>query len=112
MMSIRWSKELTACITVCNELGEIIEMNDQSITYFSKYGGADLCGRSLLDCHPQPSRQQLENMLVHPSANTYITEKEGQRRLIHQAPWYEEGVFKGYVEIIFDIPAEIPVKIR
>ncbi len=104
-----WIKGVTAAITVCDEQGEIVDMNDRSVRNFSKDGGADLCGRSLFDCHPPAASELLKEMLTRPEPNTYITEKNGQHRLVHQSPWYEDGHFKGYVEFIFDVPEEIPI---
>lgn len=107
-----WVKSFPAAITVCDRQGIIIEMNETSAKTFAKRGGLSLCGSSLLDCHPEPARSMLEDMLVHPRSNTYIVEKDGTRRLIHQSPWYDQGEFGGYVEITFNIDQEIPVKTR
>jgi len=51
-------------------------------------------------------------MLAHPRTNTYITEKKGVRRLVHQEPWYDQGQFAGYVEFIINIGDDIPVIAR
>jgi len=107
-----WVKGLSAAITVCDRQGVIIEMNESSAQNFAKQGGSSLCGSSLLECHHEPSRSQLEDMLAHPRPNTYITEKNGVRRLVHQEPWYDNGQFGGYVEFIFSIGSDIPVKTR
>ena len=107
-----WSKNLEAAITVCDRDGIIIEMNERSAQYWERQGGRALCGRSLLDCHPEPSRSQIRDMLVHPRPNTYITDKNGSRKLIHQSPWYENGQLGGYVEIIMELEGEIPIKMR
>lgn len=107
-----WIDRIPVAITVCDVKGTIIEMNDCSARYFAQDGGRDLCGRSLLDCHPEPSRSQLQQMLAVPQANTYTVVKNGCRRLVHQAPWYEAGVWGGYVELVFEIPDEMPLKIR
>ncbi len=107
-----WSKNLEAAITVCDRDGIIVEMNERSVQYWARQGGRDLYGRSLLDCHPEPSRSQIQDMLVHPRSNTYIIDKNGTRKLIHQSPWYENGQLGGYVEFIIELEGEIPIKIR
>jgi hypothetical protein len=44
--------------------------------------------------------------------NVYTIEKKGVRKLIHQSPWYESGVCRGFVELSLEIPAEIPHFLR
>ena len=107
-----WSKSLEAAITVCDRDGIIIEMNERSAQYWERQGGPALCGRSLLDCHPEPSRSQIRDMLANPRPNTYITDKNGSRTLIHHSPWYENGQLGGYVEFIMELEGEIPIRIR
>lgn len=107
-----WIKGVTAAITVCDQQGTILDLNDRSVSNFSKDGGSELCGRSLFACHPPAANELLREMLISPEPNTYITEKNGKYRLVHQAPWYEDGKFGGYVEFIFDVPGEIPIKKR
>ena len=38
-------------------------MNQVSINQFKKYGGEKLLGTNLLDCHPEPSKSKLQEML-------------------------------------------------
>ncbi|MDP3435243.1 MAG: hypothetical protein Q8T04_20070 [Bacteroidota bacterium] len=41
-------------------------------------------------------------------SNSYTTEKNGIRKMIHQTPWIEDGEFKGLIEISFEVPMELP----
>ncbi len=107
-----WSDEFDGAITICNCEGIITYMNDNSQKQFQKYGGIDLVGTSLLDCHPEPARSKLAGMLKSPVSNTYTTEKSGVKKIIHQTPLYEEGVFSGLIEISFELPQPIPHFIR
>lgn len=107
-----WSDEFDGAITICNRDGIITYMNDSSQKQFQNYGGIDLIGTSLLDCHPEPSRSKLASMLKSPVSNTYTTEKGGIKKIIHQTPLYEEGVFSGLIEISFELPQPIPHFIR
>jgi len=43
--------------------GIILEMNDKAIDSFKEDGGEKLIGTNLLNCHPEPARSQLEEML-------------------------------------------------
>jgi PAS domain S-box-containing protein len=107
-----WIKEFGGAITVCDADGIIIEMNDRSAKMFAKDGGFELIGKNVLDCHPEPSRSKLEQLMTERRANTYTIEKNGVKKLIHQAPWHINGEYAGFVEISFEIPSEMPHFIR
>ena len=107
-----WIKEFPGAITVCDADGIIIEMNDRSAQAFEKEGGYDLIGTNLLDCHPDPARGKLERLMNQQVSNVYTIEKSGRKKLIYQTPWYEHGQYAGFVEIAFEIPAELPHFIR
>lgn len=100
---MNWTKELDAVISVCDAKGIIIDMNDKAIEHFAGFGGKDLLGNPLVDCHPEPSKTMLKQMLTNHSPNTYITEKNGVRKLVAQLPWWEENQFQGFVEIQIEI---------
>ena len=107
-----WFDELPCAITVCDEQGTILEMNEKAMKTFEKDGGAGLVGRNLLDCHPEPARSKLKKMLQEQRKNTYTIEKNGVKKLIHQTPWYRDGVYRGLVEFSIEIPFERPNFIR
>ena len=44
-------------------------------------GGAALVGRNLLDCHPEPSRSQVGEMLRAGRKNCYTIEKQGVKKM-------------------------------
>lgn len=109
---IDWIKGFAGAVTVCDKDGKILEMNEQACKVFVKSGGATLVGSSLLDCHPEPARSKLLQMLENPSVNAYTIEKNGIKKLIYQAPWYEDGQFSGFVEVSLPLPANMPHYIR
>jgi hypothetical protein len=45
-------------------------------------------------------------------ANVYTIEKRGQKKLIYQAPWYQDGQYRGFIELSLELPAEMPHFIR
>lgn len=53
-------KEVPVSITVCNDKGIIIAMNDYSKNAFCN-NGKDLVGRSLFDCHPERAAAVVNN---------------------------------------------------
>ncbi len=87
-------------------------MNKRAIVQFQKYGGETLVGQSLIECHPEPARTKLLEMLLDPVENIYTTEKNGVKKIIIQKPWIQEDEFCGVVEISFELPLELPNHIR
>lgn len=107
-----WVKEFPAAVTVCDESGVILEMNDRSRDTFAKEGGAALVGKNLLDCHTGTAREKVASLLQTKALNCYTIEKKGVKKLIYQSPWYEDGVYRGFVEISLPIPPQIPHFLR
>ncbi|HEY3353704.1 MAG TPA: PAS domain-containing protein [Polyangia bacterium] len=103
-----WAAELPAAVTVTDAGGTIIAMNARARETFAKDGGAALIGRSVFDCHPEPARTKLHALYASPAPNHYTIRKRGQRKIIHQLPWYAGGAFAGLVEISLAIPDELP----
>ena len=104
---VNWMDGFCGAITVCDTDGIIVYMNDFSIRQFEKYGGEKLLGTNLLDCHPEPSKTKLREMLKKPSENTYTTTNKGQTKVITQKPWMENGKYCGIVELSFELPSGI-----
>jgi len=111
-MKHAWVRSFPAAITVCDPRGIIIEMNDRAIETFKEDGGESLIGKNLLECHPAQARALLEEMLRTQTPNNYTIEKNGVKKLICQTPWYDQGVFAGFVELSIPIPSEMPHFIR
>lgn len=107
-----WIEGFPGAVTVCDLAGITLELNARAAATFADGGGKGLVGRSLVDCHPEPARSKLLGMLADGSTNTYTIEKNGVRKLIHQAPWFENGVRAGMVEFSFEIPAAMPHFVR
>jgi len=80
--------------------------------HFSTDGGMELVGKSLLDCHPEPARSKLVSLLNSPRVNIYTIEKAGQKKMIYQSPWFEDGQFMGLIELSLPLPDDIPHFIR
>lgn len=112
MSNINWINEVPFAITVCDEKGIILEMNEKSAITFAKDGGKKLLNTSLLECHPEKARKQILNMLELESVNVYSIEKNGCKKLIYQCPWYNNGKLGGLVELALEIPLNIPHFVR
>jgi transcriptional regulator with PAS, ATPase and Fis domain len=107
-MEIDWTKQIKAAITVCDANGMILALNEMSAISFAKDGGTALIGKNLLDCHPEPARSKLKDLLDNPRVNAYTIEKNGVKKMIYQAPWYIDGTFAGLVELSLPLPEELP----
>ena len=103
-MDINWTKEFDAAITICSEDGKIIYMNDKSVKTFEKDGGENLIGTNIFDCHPEPAKQKLYDLIKNKQANCYSIEKNGLKKLIYQSPWYDAGTYKGIIELSITLP--------
>ena len=112
MSDLDWIKEFPAAVTVCDETGIILEMNDRAASGYENEGGRALIGSNMLDCHPERARAKAEALLANFEKNIYTIEKNGIKKLIYQSPWYRNGRYAGIVEIALEIPFEMPHFIR
>jgi hypothetical protein len=104
-----WVKEFPGKIEVCDKDGILLEMNDKAA---EQENNPHLIGTNILDCHPEPARTKLKGLLERGQANIYTIEKKGIKKLIYQAPWYQDGKYAGIVELSLEIPWELPHFVR
>jgi len=107
-----WVKEFPGGVTVCDAEGIILEMNDKARMIFSKDGGASLIGKNVFDCHPQHAKDKLSAMMKEGRMNAYTIEKNGIKKMIYQSPWFENGEYKGFLELSLEIPMEMAHFVR
>lgn len=103
---------IPGAVTVCDGDGVIVAMNTAAERAFAAEGGGALLGRSLLECHPEPARSKVVELLRERRVNVYTVERHGVRKLIYQAPWSRDGRFGGLIEISLEIPASMPHFVR
>ena len=72
-----------ASVVICDLQHVIIYMNPAAISRYGKRGGAEVIGRSLLDCHNDKSREMIVKVVdwfrestEHNQMHTYYNEKE------------------------------------
>ena len=107
-----WVMEFPAAITVCDEDGVIVAMNNLAEKNLEPDGGRKLIGSNLLDCHPEPSRTKLVSMLATGKKHIYTIEKKGVKKMILQSPWFKNNQYAGFVELSFEIPFELDHFVR
>jgi transcriptional regulator with PAS, ATPase and Fis domain len=98
-----WYSEVDFPVTLCDKNGFIVAMNQASIKLFEPDGGASLIGKSLLNCHPEPAKSMLTKMLKTKTAHTYIDRTNMGSTLVHETPWYIDGKYMGFVEILINL---------
>lgn len=91
-------------VVICNLQHEIIYMNPSAVSRYVKFGGINLVGKSLLDCHNPKSREMIkktiswfekskENNIIYTSRN----DKEN-KDVYMVALRSDDGVLIGYYE--------------
>lgn len=105
---INWTKELNCGITVCNNDGVIIYMNEKAIE--QKHG--NLVGNNVFDCHNPNSCHIIRELLASGGQHLYTIEKKGVKKLIYQSAWKINGAVAGLIEIMAEFSGDIPHFIR
>lgn len=108
MKNKNWFENFPGAITITDANAIITEMNKASAEAFENYGGRDLIGKDLFDCHPPTAHEKLRSLYENAEPNVYTTEKHGQKKLIYQTPIYEGDILIGVVELSLPLPAEVP----
>ena len=105
-----WVKELSCAVTVCDTNGVVLYQNDKSKATFSPLG--DMVGKNLQQCHRPESWATIQRLIKEETSSTYTIEKKGIKKLIHQIPWYQNGIIGGLVELSIELPQAMPHHIR
>jgi len=110
MNNFDWAEELSCAVTVCDKDGVVVYQNAKARKTFESYG--NVVGRNLRECHSATSTEKIERMMELGATNSYTIEKRGVKKMIHQTPWYRDGILMGLVEFSIEIPEELPHFIR
>jgi len=107
-----WVQEFPISITITDQAGKIVEMNAKAAQTFEKDGGLKLIGQNVMSCHPEKAQVKLRDIRDNQKTNVYTIEKAGVKKLVYQAPWYQDGEYAGVAELAIDIPFEMPHFVR
>lgn len=105
-----WADEMNCAVTVCDSGCRIIYMNKPARELYASRG--NLIGYNLMECHSPKSREIIRHILETGGVNCYTIHKRGQKKMIYQTAWKQEGRVAGLVEISMPIPEEMPDYIR
>ena len=93
-----------AAVVICDLEHTIIYMNPVAIERYAKWGGKDLMGKSLLNCHNEKSREIIQKVIDWFKASkdnnivyTFFNQKEN-KDVYMVALRNEEGNLIGYYE--------------
>ncbi len=93
-----------AAVVICDLEHTIIYMNPVAIERYAKWGGKDLMGKSLMNCHNEKSREMIEKVIDWFKASkdnnivyTFFNQKEN-KDVYMVALRNEEGNLIGYYE--------------
>lgn len=91
-------------VVICNMEHEIIYMNPAAAARYAKSGGAQLVGKSLLNCHPERANEMIKKVVAwfsesagHNRIYTFHNEKEN-KDVYMVALRDEAGTLIGYYE--------------
>ncbi|MBI9044239.1 MAG: hypothetical protein JEZ06_07125 [Anaerolineaceae bacterium] len=103
-----WFKVFPGAITVTDPKGFILSMNDESAEMFKDDGGYALIGHNAITCHKEPTQTKVRKIYETQSPNIYSIQKNGKQQIVYQTPYFVEGEFGGVVEIILNMPDDVP----
>ena len=110
--AVNWMEESPLSIIVSDPSGMIVYMNTVAANAYLHLGGKLLIGSSMFECHPEPALTKLKELMEQRHSNVYTIERNGIHKMVLQSPWYQDGTYAGYIELIFQIPVDIPHYIR
>lgn len=90
-------------IVICNLEHEIIYMNPAAAVSYGKYGGTQLVGSNLLECHNPKSGEKIQQVVDWFAADrnhniVYTFHNEKQNKDVYMVALREEGNLIGYYE--------------
>ena len=103
-----WYEAFPGAITVTDENGTIINMNAESRGRPEMQVGHSLIGQNAITCHKEPTQSKVRKMYEQQRSNVYSITKDGKKQLVYQAAYFIEGQFSGIVELVLDLPADMP----
>ncbi|MDP2966688.1 MAG: hypothetical protein Q8N39_11750 [Pelolinea sp.] len=103
-----WYEVFPGAITVTDENGIIVNMNDESRNREEMQLGFDLTGHNAITCHKEPTQSKVRKMYENQASNIYSITKNGKKQLVYQAAYFIEGKFSGIVEMVLGLPDKVP----
>ena len=103
-----WLDAFPGAITATDENGTITFMNKASRGRPEMQVGYDLIGHDAITCHPERTQGKVRKLYAEQKHNIYSITKDGKKQLVYQAACFTDGMFSGIVEMVLDLPDEVP----
>ena len=107
-----WFEELPCSVIVCDKWYKILYMNDRAAEDHADDGGRALVGTDLMKCHPPDAQVKLRKVLISGRPNVYTTEENRKKKLVYQCQWKKGGRLGGVVQLVIQLPRDIPHHVR
>jgi PAS domain-containing protein len=104
---------LRAVITIADETGRIVFLNDRAIEHYGDRGGEALLGTDIHDCHNPASQAKIEALYARYRAGDlaptryHQTKEDGLAESIVLVPIVADGRFRGVAELMWDERPEL-----
>ena len=93
---------------VCDRKYTVLYMNDKAAEDHADDGGRALVGTDLMDCHPPAAQAKLRKVLASGRPNVYTTQEMRTKKLVYQCQWKKGGRVGGVVQLVIELPREVP----
>ncbi len=99
---------LQAGVSVADEEGRILFLNDRALTHYHDRGGKQLIGTSLYDCHNPASQAKIHELYTRYRAGDLTPTRyredrgDGSAQGIVIIPIVVDGHFRGMAELMWD----------
>ena len=92
-----------AAVVICDLEHKIIYMNPAAINRYEKWGGKNLLGKSLLDCHNDKSREMINKVVDWFKASkdnnlVYTSYNQKENKDVYMVALRDNGELIGYYE--------------
>ena len=105
---LEWFAQLPCSVMVCDNKYRILYMNDKAAEDHAGDGGRALVGTDLMKCHPPDAQAKLREVLASGRPNVYTTEEKRRKKLVYQCQWKKGGKVGGVVQLVFELPRNMP----
>jgi len=109
---LEWFEELPCSVMVCDRKYKILYMNDKAVKDHAEDGGRALVGTDLMECHPPDAQVKLREVLASGRPNVYTTEEKRKKKLVYQCQWKKGGRVRGVVQLVMELPRDMPHHVR
>ena len=106
---------LRAVVTIADETGHIVYLNDLALEHYGARGGEDLVGTHLDDCHNPTSQAEIEAMYARYRAGDltptryHQVKEDGLGETIVLIPLVTEGRVRGVAELMWNERPELVI---